>query len=1004
MNKYIWSLGLLDGIINWFNDALGDVSHFFHCVIKGITTNLHLGLIDFSMFVDNLFMYVSSYFIRLFTALASIRLFQDDNTVYNDLAKKVYVFMVFLMFFILAYNLIYHVIDPDNKNSKVGTPGQTAKKIVIALIGILFAPTAFNFLGNVQTAIVKYNTIGKLIFPDQASNSGAEDAADSAIADIYKAFVYPTEDPNSNPKLIKKELVVGFIESCGICNDMDHYYHDGEPDHYGGVAACKSPNIFSDFTYESVFVEARTEHNFFLLHGYLSPNVLVQNKIATMESQVHGGWKADVYRNNGLTYIPGVPLIVFIYLCYTVFLFLFDLALRMFNLFFLEIMSPIAFGMYLLPPSKDKMFNTWLSAYFKTYALVFVKMLFLFMMLWLMQKTVEANGIIATIMSSLSSALAGMSFFTKIFLTVIILCGLFRFINNLPKFLKDSFGFDINSMGKSSAKAIFGDIKEGFAKTKKAVTAPYHATKKAAGHAAGAYGGARYGLKKIKDNMKNAKTTTGKMKGFMSGLNALRHSTAAGMKAENARAGVLAGQAAYQERQQAWRNEKNAWKNMFANVEESLKHIKISTDGFRDQIKIVLENNSANIAQADGVVQKNMDNAKLAKVVTDKAGGKVARLSDDQISACTARANDMDKEIEAADSDFAAATALQTAAQNGFVVADQKAEADFRTELIQARNAYKARVGRELTAAEEENVATGVVNKFKNANRIVHSTNSAQTQSAISAYSGVAQEAAKRKESATRARGQYEAASKGEMIFTDHAVKSQFDQKVQAAYDKAKAANPNLNEAKFKADYGSTLAQQYMEAGLMISSSTTLGARESYAQELAYTRYEDLSAEQKALMTEEEYHAHQASAQQQAAILKGAAGEIALQFGTDGGDLDTLGLSSKDRQVLDNAIQAQLATSEVVQSLIKSGDLQEINDSLSRAGVVSDALGEFPTPEDANDPKKHAFDGQRGKIVTEFAKQMKTVDSYNTKVSQEEKLYQAKTGGTGGSNGSGGSK
>ena len=84
MNNYIWTLGIVSGITDWFKDALGTLAHFFHCIIKGITTNLHLGLIDFSMFVDNLFMYVSSYFIRLFTALASIRLFQNDNTVYND--------------------------------------------------------------------------------------------------------------------------------------------------------------------------------------------------------------------------------------------------------------------------------------------------------------------------------------------------------------------------------------------------------------------------------------------------------------------------------------------------------------------------------------------------------------------------------------------------------------------------------------------------------------------------------------------------------------------------------------------------------------------------------------------------------------------------------------------------------------------------------------------------------------------------------------------------------
>ena len=346
-------------------------------------------------------------------------------------------------------------------------------------------------------------------------------------------------------------------------------------------------------------------------------------------------------------------------------------------------------------------------------------------------------------------------------------------------------------------------------------------------------------------------------------------------------------------------------------------------------------------------------------------------------------------------------------ASNGFVLQSDQDEADFAAEYIQARNRFKAsHGGKEPDAKEEQAIANGVINKFRSANKFVQTTDSKVKDKAVSGYAAAAQAAADRKQKAQKSRGMLEAGSNGEMIFTDSAVKNQFAQKVDSAVEAAKAANPNLDEAKFRADYEGKLAQKYMEAGLMISSSTTLGAREALAHEMSYTRYEDLSDELKELMTEDEHHARQAALQQQAAVLKSSAAEAILEGLADGKcKVEDLGLQNPaDVQQVKAAVEGELVTSEVVQSLVKNGDLQRLGQELSAAGVDPELIYDFGDPKAARDDPEATFAGKKGTIVGKFLKANKTVGAVNTKSAQEQKLYEAKTGNTNGSNGSGGSK
>ena len=1031
MNKYVWTLGIVSGIIEGIQKLIADIIHAFHCLWDGTFSSLHLGLIKLSMFIDCLFMYVSSFFIKLFNVMASINLFKD-NSIYNELAKKVYILMAVVMLFVLAYNLIYHVIDPDSKNTKFGTPGQTAKKIVVALIGLLVAPTAFSFLADVQTAIINYGTIGRIILDnDSGSSFSVEHAADSAIAQIYKAFVYPSSDNDGatwgvgsekDADLFKDSTVVNFIESCGACEKKDIFpaaKHYGDPG-----SSCDKNYIMSGEKYSQAFDKAVENSDFLSLPGKLAPNVLVNDKMGALKAQTEGSWKSTYYNNNGLTYIPGIPILVFIYLCYTVFLFLFDLALRMFNLFFLQLMAPIAFGMYLLPDPKDKVFKTWLSSFFKTYALVFVKQAFLYLMVFIMAKIVDPqNGVIKMILDGIASneALSKMGWFARLFVIVIIICGLFRFINGLPKFLKDSLGVDLNAMGKSSAKAIFDDVKGGFSKTKKTLTAPYNATKRGIGHAAGAYGGARYGLHKMKTGMSGAKTASGKARGFLSGLSAMKSGIGAGMKEGNAAAGVRAGQKAYEAKRQARAKEKAEWKNMLTGVKHSLENMKISTDGFSDKIRIIIENNDANKAQVAGVIQKNMDNAQLARIASDKSG-KVASLKkfdsgvdfdrskiDAEVAQREAAISSQISSAEASEkSNFGVSSVVSDGSGNGLFFKTAVAKSEFMSDVEAQKNI--ARQNGTLTPDVERQIYHDTMSRYQQDGRISANYHPSETVQAL-------YEKQKRVADARKLMNADNAGNR--MLFTDGAVKSQFEQKVlskfQAASDAEFATSGQPQDEEHRKAYfqqylnqhrdevtteSSRLAADYMAAGLMISSDTTIGAREAYAQDLAHTSYEDLSDEQRALMTREEFYAHVSSAQTQAAIFKEDATEVILQHATEHPDeIASIGLNSKDQQVLVHAAEAQRDNSEMVESLILSRDMESVNQALSDNGFDQSLLYDFGTADDLKrNPDK--FRGHEGDLVNGFVKTVKNIETNNIAAAQEEKKYQAMSGNSGGSNGS----
>ena len=158
--------------------------------------------------IDNVVYKLAKISYQVYMNLARVRLGGDGAL--NVILKRIYIIIGFLMVFILAYNLLAYIIDPD-KVSKKGGAGDLIKKIITALVVIVATPTLCNELYSIQNTILESNVIQKLLLssekvPVLQNEADNEDnykstydlSANLMIANVYSTFVYPKSDEDDD--------------------------------------------------------------------------------------------------------------------------------------------------------------------------------------------------------------------------------------------------------------------------------------------------------------------------------------------------------------------------------------------------------------------------------------------------------------------------------------------------------------------------------------------------------------------------------------------------------------------------------------------------------------------------------------------------------------------------------------------------------------------------------------------------------------------------------------
>ena len=161
-----------------------------------------------TFFIDKGVYFFAKAIYDVFMFIADARLL--DNGIAMNLTRRIYAILSIFMLFVLGYNLLLYIIDPDKMTDKENGMGAIIKNVVIALVVIILLPTLFNRLYSLQSMVLKSGVIENLFLggytvvsneelgntSNPSASSGIEKGVNIMIANTYAAFLLPDDENN----------------------------------------------------------------------------------------------------------------------------------------------------------------------------------------------------------------------------------------------------------------------------------------------------------------------------------------------------------------------------------------------------------------------------------------------------------------------------------------------------------------------------------------------------------------------------------------------------------------------------------------------------------------------------------------------------------------------------------------------------------------------------------------------------------------------------------------
>lgn len=349
---------------------------------------------------------------NMFSSLCTVRLL--SNELLQELSQRIgYVLGVVMLFYVIL-SFIQMLLNPDVIMDKEKGAVSIIKKTIIVIVMLGSANFVFNTLYQVQNMVVKSNVISKLLLPYTITTSINNQDSDDNGGSIV--------DDNKFGSLLSEELLMSFyqLEQFDSIDDM------GESD-ANAYTACQA-------TVNSFRAQIINYKRFDLGYNCLNEEVTVK---FLPDSEASGVEQETSIINFNWLLSPVCGLAV----AYLIFMYCLKIGVRMVQLMFLEIISPMAFVSY-LAPKKDTMFSKWQGIYISTYIDVFVRIAvinFVFFLIATIFSTTENNGL-----EFQGTNLANNSFFK-----VVIILSLLTFAKKAPELISEL-------LPKSKSKLGFG--------------------------------------------------------------------------------------------------------------------------------------------------------------------------------------------------------------------------------------------------------------------------------------------------------------------------------------------------------------------------------------------------------------------------------------------------------------------------------------------------------------------------------------------------------------------
>ncbi len=338
----------------------------------------------------------------------------------KSLTGNLYIIFGVVAFFRLALLLVNAIIDPEKLNEK----GKGLSNIFFRVVGmvILLAVTPFLFemsydlQGKLVGADASENIIFKTILGNNAniaspknSNAGKalQNIALSSLITIDKEYLVNDKQCNVG------ENDCGFYPLTCVPNNDDE-----------GTCTLQGGYVYGDNCSWPNCQKAVDKYNEMYVAEDMSPAKLAAYAGTSKKIEVEGV-EQEVYVYNYMFIITGI---VGVAMTYIIISFAIDIAVRMFELIVLEILSPLFIATFVDPKSAQSgPFKNWLSAVGKSYASLYIRLAIIALMVLLVSIINQ---------SKMFQSMEDVSGWAKIFMVI----GLLIFAKKAPKWIGDMIG------------------------------------------------------------------------------------------------------------------------------------------------------------------------------------------------------------------------------------------------------------------------------------------------------------------------------------------------------------------------------------------------------------------------------------------------------------------------------------------------------------------------------------------------------------------------------------
>ena len=168
------------------------------------------------------------------------------------------------------------------------------------------------------------------------------------------------------------------------------------------------------------------------------------NAITAKDPGVIGSINEKFGEDYAYDYFPIASTVVLLYVIYLIIKYCLDVVVRMFKLFLLQMLGPLAISDYMINGDSKGVFKNWLNTTISVYAMLFVRIFsiwFIAFITILMQKECTTAGADGICTDSLLYVVKGQD--PDYLLRGIITLGLLALLMDLPKFFSDILGLDL---------------------------------------------------------------------------------------------------------------------------------------------------------------------------------------------------------------------------------------------------------------------------------------------------------------------------------------------------------------------------------------------------------------------------------------------------------------------------------------------------------------------------------------------------------------------------------